>query len=84
MKWVQDFFAQDGKASLSRFWVNVILAVSTWIVVRMELTDRTTFEILGTYMGLVLGYEAMKRSVTKHYTASVERERIKSRVDNPD
>jgi hypothetical protein len=84
MKWLTDLFVQQEKASLSRFWVNVILAVSTWIVIRMELTDRTSFEILGTYMGIVLGYEAAKRGMVRHYETSITRERIKSRVDNPD
>ena len=84
MKWARDFFQQDEKASLSRFWVNIILAVSTWIVIRMELTGRTSFEILGTYMGLVLGYEVAKRSVTRHYDATITRERIRTKVDNPD
>ena len=84
MKWVTDLFAQNEKASLSRFWVNVILGVSTWIVVRMELTDRTSFEVLGTYMGLVLGYEAAKRGMTRHYETSITREKIRSRVDSPD
>ncbi len=84
MKWLTDYFVQNDRASLSRFWVNVILAVSTWIVIRMELTGRTSFEVLGTYMGLVLGYEAAKRGMTKHYETSITRERIKSRVDSPD
>lgn len=84
MKWVKDLFAQQEKASLSRLWVNVVMAVSTFIIIRMELTDRTSFEILGTYMGLVLGYEATKRGMTRHYETSITREKIRSRVDSPD
>ncbi len=85
MRWADFFLEPDQpRASLSRFWVNLILTVSTWIVIRMELTGRTSFEILGTYMGLVLGYEMVKRGVSTHYSTTIERERIKSRVDSPD
>ena len=87
MKWVKDLFSEPTgeKSSLSRFWVNVVMAVSTFIIIRMELTDRTSWEILGTYMGLVLGYETTKRGVNRHYTASIEREKIRvNRVDSPD
>jgi hypothetical protein len=77
--WLKDLFAEPSadRSSLSRFWVNVVMAVSTWIIIRMELTDRTSWEILGTYMGLVLGYEATKRGVRRHYDASIETEKIR-------
>ena len=79
MTWLKDLFAEPSaeRSSLSRFWVNVVMAVSTWIIIRMELTDRTSWEILGTYMGLVLGYEATKRGVKRHYDTSIETTRMR-------
>ena len=70
--------------SLSRSWVNVVMATSTAIIIYLTYKDAITAELLLAYMGTALGAEAWKRTTRITSDREITRERIRARVDNPD
>jgi hypothetical protein len=56
----------------AKLWTNIAYAVSTWIVVHMEMTSRTDSTVLLIWMGTVAASELAKRVVAAKFGVTQE------------
>ncbi len=57
----------DGRVAISKFWTNIAYLAATWIVIKMTLMDRMTFEILLVYLGVVGSADVAKKLIELKY-----------------
>jgi len=70
---LKDFYCYpNGRLAMSKFWANVAYATGTWIVVKMTIDSKMTYEILLVYLAAVGGAEVAKKLIETKYKEKVD------------